>query len=300
MRCLNKLLAPLAFLMLFSSGMTVAAAWEVKSFTDDFTDKSFYEINVRSNARDSSLGLQCSGGGLALFVNTKIYLNSGVIPIRLRIDKGGVYDGVWRASADGTMAIASQIVAERYIPRLTLANEIVVKVTDYRGVGYTSRFEISDEGKVFQKFLNLCGIDVLAMLEKLQIEEARRQAGAAEIKANKEYLASLSLEEKAVERFMDLIKYNAKSSSYPSRQCIASSLVTLGYLGAREGDYTDLEMDAALLNHLNSVLYICRTGVTDDITLEMRCDANDYEGLLKYSSSMAANVDGAASAACQR
>ena len=295
----KNIITGLTLLFLLGNGVVVADGWEVTSFKDDFTDKAFYEINMRSNDDDTRLGLQCKEGGLGLFVNTKTYLNNDDIPLRLRVDKGDVYDGMWRASADGTMAIASQNVSERFIPKLALVNEIVVKVTDYRGVGYTSRFENFDEGKVFQNFLTLCGLEELALMTTDQIKEAQIQDEKAKARADQKW-GSNPPAEKAVERFIDLIGSNAKDSNYPSRQCITSSLVTLGFLNKRNEKYTKPEMRAALLNYLNSMLYTCRTEVTDDITLEIRCDAYDYEGLLKYASSMAAKIDSAESDACQR
>ena len=68
---IKKIITGLSLSMLLSSGMAVAAAWDVISFTDDFSDKSFYEVRVRSNAGDSTLGLQCGENRLALFVVTK-------------------------------------------------------------------------------------------------------------------------------------------------------------------------------------------------------------------------------------
>ena len=107
-------------------------------------------------------------------------------------------------------------------------------------------------------------------------------------------------EEKAVSRFIDLVEYNAKNASYPSRQCITDNLVILDFLSNSEEDHTDSEVSAALLKYLNGLLNTCRTSVPDDINLKMKCDANDYEGLLKYSSSLAVKVDGVGSAACVR
>ncbi len=81
-------------------------------------------------------------------------------------------------------------------------------------------------------------------------------------------------------------------------ECIANDLVTLGYLDRDETDYSESDLNAALLGYLHNALSTCKNTDSGDITLEMRCAANDYEGILKFTSSMAFKVQGSGTSTC--
>lgn len=298
-----KLIAAAAILLLSHvSTYAYSSEWKVASSTNGFTDKVLHQVSVQSDTGDSSLGLQCSEKGLVLYIDEQRYLSTEVAPIKLRVNKGEVYQGIWGVSADGTIAVSNQRVAERYLPVLSSAEKIIVEVSDYRGVNYASNFSIQYGHEELQHFFDLCQIDVQAIEDKAVRKKAIIQANVdrvAKAKADREaLLMTLSFEEKVVLRYMDKVK--SKVRGVPSLECITYDLSVLGYLRGDKVEYTNSDLSGALLKHLNSVLSACDDVANDDITLEMRCAARDYEGLLKYTTSMASRVSGSTSHSCAR
>ena len=265
-------------LAVFLSSATFAGGWAIISSIDGFSDKSIYQATLLDEKEDTTLGVQCSDDSLTVFVTERWYLNNDSVWVRLRFDQGEVYGGIWTSSADGVTVIANSRVSKRNIPLLFESESLLVETQDYRGVKYQSIFSLMDNGPLKAMLIEQCGLSSSVfntVIKRANISES------ATVKDED------SFEVREIKKF---VMYSQNDNSgYRSLACLMSDLTVLGYLDSSVTTSDTTLVEASLEKYLSDIREQCLNDV-DDITLEMRCEAKSYSGLLKYVTNMAAAV----------
>ncbi|GMV06373.1 MAG: hypothetical protein AMXMBFR53_26490 [Gemmatimonadota bacterium] len=150
--------------------------------------------------RNAQLVWRCNGvSDIELFLAADEFLNSRAsASVIWRFDREQASERQrWPVSTNGTAAFAPQEVIPAFSDAARAANQLVVRVADYRGVEYDSRFAMSGVTAALQR------LPCFAAIAKItaDIEKARRDAEeAAQLEAERREAARIERAREAAER----------------------------------------------------------------------------------------------------
>ena len=133
MNIMKKLLICIFFILSFISQSAVA--WTIREDIDPFTDKGNIYVSGQN------LVFRCMNDNFAIYISFNEYLGSGDLRVMYRFDKQPPVETKFSASADGTAVFVKN--TNDFALDSIAADKLLIKVFDYRGVGYTKSIRLN-------------------------------------------------------------------------------------------------------------------------------------------------------------
>ena len=224
-------------IMVFATSLAIAQdKWSFEERIDELTDNKI-AVASKSFTRNTGVYVRCEQrtkrqGKFKVYFVFGEYLNTKLVPIRYRIDKGTLEEDKWWPSTKGTGVFVDAGDSAEIARQMMRGSKMIVEATDFRGQRHRIRFDLTGATRAIEPVLQLCSISRIALHEKIQglrkeISLEMELWGPKNISIKKKILFALgaydgAIDEKidtsfafSVQKFYDARILNCKKSESP-------------------------------------------------------------------------------------
>ena len=159
--------------MVFATSLAIAQdKWSFEERIDELTDNKI-AVASKSFTRNTGVYVRCEQGTkrqgkFKVYFVFGEYLNTKLVPIRYRIDKGTLEEDKWWPSTKGTGVFVDAGDSAEIARQMMRGSKMIVEATDFRGQRHRIRFDLTGASRAIEPVLQLCNISRIALHEKIR------------------------------------------------------------------------------------------------------------------------------------
>lgn len=190
----------LLFLTLSLFTHASSSEWIYEESVDEFSDKTVYEVMFLSP--DATALARCTDDGLEIFFGVREYLGDSRNAVRIRFDKGPVFDYDWHLSSNGRAVVVRGDAFIDVLGGLSSSGMMLFEVTKYDGESFRYAYHTVGLKEKLEKLLKHCPVEdnriseseydqiTAGLPESIKSSHSRTQ-GPRSVRCNKEMLSFL-------------------------------------------------------------------------------------------------------------